>query len=869
MATSCVKEVAVAVDTADAGDAPEEVAGCLVPGEIIVEFSEEFTALVERDFAEGNFLCSRAGEAADVFASLGVTSVTRLFEDGGEWEERHRAAGLHKWYRVKYDERQALTRAEESLSSLPGVVYLEPVRRIKSTATFNDPMLGDQWHYYNDGSRNGMLAGSDINVVPVWERYTTGSPDVIVSIVDGGIQMDHPDLAAAVVPAGANGSRSFVSGFSGYTIYPHDHGTHVAGTIGAINDNGIGVAGVAGGSDGKGGVRLMSCAVFKDNPNDPQHDIGGDTYNAMVWGADHGAVISQNSWGYVYENAADAKAGSVGSMKAAIDYFVKYAGCDKNGNQLPGSPMKGGVVIFSAGNDAWPDGWPAEYEACVAVGAFGADYARSYYSNYGDWVDICAPGGDAYKGYEVLSTVTGGSYGKMQGTSMACPHVSGVAALLVSYFGGQGFTNEMLLEKLLGEADNSTRLASARIGPKLDAFGAFNYGGTIAPDPVSSYSVSGRSNNLSFNWDLTADEDAPDGRCYSYLLLASKDRDDFENFKISSVPSTMKTRQYVVESDAVIGETLEAAISGLEFETDYYVAIIACDYGMNFSGMSEIKRVATESNNAPVIEADFTGKVSLMSHERRVLRFRVYDPDGHDFSVSYRPGGGADSFRDAKDGWYEVTIIGNAAEPGTYTGVISVTDNTGHEAFDKTREENVSYVIMPNHAPTIIKPLPGILMTGKGESLVIDISGYIQDEDGETLAYSVSHSNPMVGNINPAGNLLTLTSLNFGIDEVSVTATDCRGETCVLTFRLVVREPSSEADVYPSMVKDILTVSTGEEATTTIRIHSSSGQLVYESTSLVGAFSPAKIDMGGMAPGAYSVTVETSAKVTKRTIVKL
>ena len=94
LTVSCTKE-AVKVDAVVSSQKSEE--SCLIQGEAIVEFSEEFTAQVEKDFAEGNFLSTKAGDAAVVFESLGVTSVRRLYDDGGEWEHRHRKAGLHRW----------------------------------------------------------------------------------------------------------------------------------------------------------------------------------------------------------------------------------------------------------------------------------------------------------------------------------------------------------------------------------------------------------------------------------------------------------------------------------------------------------------------------------------------------------------------------------------------------------------------------------------------------------------------------------------------------------------------------------------------------------------------------------------------------
>ena len=111
--------------------------------------------------------------------------------------------------------------------------------------------------------------------------------------------------------------------------------------------------------------------------------------------------------------------------------------------------------------------------------------------------------------------------------------------------------------------------------------------------------------------------------------------------------------------------------------------------------------------------------------------------------------------------------------------------------------------------------------------------------------------------------------MNFGIDDVSIVATDCRGETCRLDFKFVVREPESSADVYPTTVTDNLTVSAGEDAETRITIYSSTGQKVYDNTLTVGAFNPAQIDMSGFAPGIYRVVVQVGSTVTERTVVKI
>lgn len=835
---------------------PADEVPAIVPGEAIVLFSEDMMGVIEGDLVAGNIV-TKSSELNSLHDMLGVTSMTRVFPDAGRFEARTRAEGLHRWYKVRYDSTIPATKASEGFHSVEGIEIVEPVRNIRITSIFDDPKLPLQWHYYNDGSLDkDHTAGADINVVPVWENYTTGNPDVIVAVVDGGIDYEHEDLAANYA-----GGFNFVRGTA--KVVAHDHGTHVAGTVAAVNNNGKGVAGVAGGNAAakQPGVKLLSCQIFEPNPDDPARDLSADGAEAVKWGADHGAVISQNSWGYVYETDEEqAKATIPSHLKAAIDYFIKYAGMDENGKQE--GPMAGGVVIFAAGNDSRPDDPVGKYEPVISVGAIDPGMTRAYYSNYGDWVDIAAPGGSYQYGQgEVLSTLPGNKYGYMQGTSMACPHVSGVAALVVSHFGGDGFTNTTLREKLIKGANASVLSKNAKIGPLVDAFGAMTYGGRIAPDPVRDIVAKPVSNSIHLTFDVPKDKD--DKRAYGFTVVASKDESLLSGLNPTSLPSGVHLA-VIMTGDLKAGDEITGVIADLEFEQKYYVAVAAFDYNRNYSAFSDIVVATTENNNPPTVTTSYEGDYKVKSHEVLKVVYDITDPDGHAFTVDFTPGSKAVVWQQNPDGTYQMTVTGNADEHGKYEAVIKVTDSYGEVAVYP-----ISYEILENHAPVIVKDIEDQLFQTPGQKLTIDMTEHLSDPDGETLKFDISITDKTVLHINPAGNILHATTLGYGVTDVVIVASDSRGLKCTLPFKVLVKDPSSPLTMYPNPVVDYLNVSTMEEMPTHVRILSSTGKVVYDQTSDVSAFEPARIDMTANAPGQYKVTVEFGGQVFNRTIVKL
>lgn len=485
-------------------------------GELLIKFDPAMSEILDRTLkvatrSGGAMTRSGIPSTDEVLDILGTYHFERIFPVDAKNEERTRAAGLHLWYRVKFDENTDLREAANRLGKLGEISKVQgnghiqraykkqnyrsyisesalqqkvASRVVMAGNSFSDPGLATQWHYANSGSNlfdyqnelgNGSEIGCDVGCMEAWKKCT-GDPSIIVAVLDEGVMNTHPDLAGNIwvnegeelyadTDADGNGYKddkygyNFVSntGIISWTeASDTGHGTHVAGTIAAMNGNGIGVCGIAGGDGSENsGVKLMSCQVFS---GDAGVTLDAEA-RAIKYAADNGAVILQCSWGYNSSLASIIEGYTPGPgseeeweslyplEKEALDYFINNAGS-------PNGVIDGGLVIFASGNEyTGMPAFPGAYSKCVSVSAVAADFTPASYTDYGKEVTISAPGGDTeyynpvgkndpeswtdgiYSGSILSTWIQNGTaaYGFMDGTSMACPHVSGVAALGLSY----------------------------------------------------------------------------------------------------------------------------------------------------------------------------------------------------------------------------------------------------------------------------------------------------------------------------------------------------------------------------------------------------------------------------------------------------
>jgi subtilisin family serine protease len=659
-----------------------------------------------------------------------ASEMKRVFRPvGSAYEAKHRKYGLDLWYEVKFDETTDVNLALSELTALKEVTISEPVYKkmnigyennamenmevLTLPSAPNDPRFVDQWHYNNTGQTGGT-PGADISLIEAW-GIETGNNQIIVAVTDGGIDVNHEDLAVNMwvnvneIPGNGidDDNNGFIDDINGYgfgddtgTIPADQHGTHVGGTIAAVNNNGVGVAGVAGGDGSGDGVRLMSLAAFGQTST-------GNFEGTYVYAADNGAVISQNSWGYTQAGVFEQV------VLDAIDYFIAEAGFDALGN--PNGPMQGGLVVFAAGNSgSFSDFYPGFYDPVLAVG--GTDHNDDQYnnSNRGPWVDVAAPA------VNVLSTLPNNQYGIFTGTSMACPHVSGLAGLIVSRNIGAITADQVrfLIEQTTDPLPGLEFLGSGRI----NAFAALQFNDGAPPEDITDLAVNDLDlSSVTLQWTAPADVGSANASTYDIRYSTSV---------ITAANFDLATAVTNPPAASVAGTTEVFAVTGLNPATQYFFAVKSEDFFGNISGISNV--VDATTNEAPVASVSPTSLVSSLITGQTEIQMLTVSNTGLgplDFDLSFAEA----SFLSANittgtvnaggNQQIEITFNASGLFGGIYNNIIQiVTNDPTNPSLSIPTTLNVQGTGTPVIAVSPSTLTFGSLFVGASETMAIDVS---------------------------------------------------------------------------------------------------------------------------------------------------
>jgi subtilisin family serine protease len=343
------------------------------------------------------------------------------------------------------------------------VAYAEPNYIYRASVEPNDPRLSDLWGLKNSND-------ADIDADQAWD-IQTGSRNVLIGVIDTGVDYNHEDLQANMWrnPGESGGGKEnngvdddnngFIDDVFGWDFAANDndpmddngHGTHVSGTIGAVGNNGTGVVGV------NWQVSIMALKFLSANGS----GTTDDAVEAIIYAADHGAALTSNSWGG-------------GGRSQALEDAIVYA------------RSKNSLFVAAAGNesrntDSAPN-YPSNYEIdnIISVAASDNSDRLASFSNFGrQTVDLAAPG------VNILSCRPGNRYQSLNGTSMATPHVSGVAGLILAQFPSLNY--RQVLVRLLGGVDPESAFSNNTVtGGRLNAFNSLSTAPMIFVTPLNS-----------------------------------------------------------------------------------------------------------------------------------------------------------------------------------------------------------------------------------------------------------------------------------------------------------------------------------------------------------------------------------------------
>jgi subtilisin family serine protease len=456
--------------------------------------------------------------------------------------------------------------AEEAIARLrsdPRVRVAEPDYIVHTQDSVpNDPYFGYQWAlqnlgqgYYPSTCRTCSKPGADISATKAWE-LTAGSSQVVVAVIDTGVDYNHPDLAANILRD--NSGKVVGYDYVNMDDDPMDdfgHGTHCAGTIGAVGNNGIGVAGVC------WNVKIMPLKFLGASGSGNT----SDAVSCIDFAISHGAHILSNSWG------------GGGFSQLLLDAIRR---AEKAGILFVAAAGNGAMDIDQGG--FYPAGYARDASNVISVAATDAYDVLASFSNYGPRTcDVAAPGVSIY------STVPSGScplcsssgYAYMSGTSMATPHVAGAAALIMARYPTASVRE--LRARLLYSADHPVEMEGYTRKGRLNVFNAMQTD-ALPPGPPSDFSITQASGTgLRLRWTASGD-DGLKGTVSAYQIFYNT---------ISDVATARMIEPKMTPGPPGTLETTDLA--GLVPNTVYYVSIRAVDKVGNTSSLISAGAVLT------------------------------------------------------------------------------------------------------------------------------------------------------------------------------------------------------------------------------------------------------------------------------------